>query len=370
MQPADLVYRIALGLIPGIGDVTARKLVSHTGSPEAVFRENYGNLIKIPGIGDMLARAVTEKSYLKKAEAEADFITRKKITPLFYLDDNYPKRLSECDDSPVMMYYKGNADIDAPKMLSIVGTRKATPRGRELCENIISGLATLFPDLIIVSGLAYGIDITAHKAALDCGLKTIGILAHGMKTIYPPAHRNIARDMLTSGGLLTDFISDAPAERNNFLKRNRIIAGLSGAILVVESGVKGGALVTAEMALSYSRDVMAVPGRPSDNWSAGCNRLIKRNIAALVENAGDICEFLNWTVPADITPRQAKIFCDLTPEEEAMLKIIRSEEYISLDSLSATTAKPVNEVTPILLALEMNGLITCLPGNIFKLKLA
>jgi DNA processing protein len=239
-----------------------------------------------------------------------------------------------------------------------------------LCENIISGLASSFPDLVIVSGLAYGIDITAHKAALDCGLKTIGVLAHGMKTIYPPAHRSVAREMIASGGLLTDFISDAPAERNNFLKRNRIIAGLSSALLVVESGVKGGALVTAEMALSYSRDVMAVPGRPSDNWSGGCNRLIKRNIAALVENPADICEFLNWSPPRDAKPHQTKIFHDLMPEEENLINIIKKEEYLSIDSIVAITSKPVSELTQILLSLEMNGLISCLPGNIYKLKLA
>ena len=215
MQNNDLVFKIALGLIPGVGDINARKLVTATGSVEAVFREPYGNLIKIPGIGDTMARSVIDRKYLAQAEKEADFVTAKKISTLFYLDDNYPSRLKECNDSPVIIYYLGNACLDSLKMLSVVGTRKATQRGKEICENIISHLAAIFPDIVIVSGLAYGIDITAHKAALDNGIETVAVLAHGLRTIYPPAHNAIARKMVGQGGLLTDFISDAPAEKNN-----------------------------------------------------------------------------------------------------------------------------------------------------------
>lgn len=365
MQNNDLVFKIALGLIPGVGDINARKLVAATGSVEAVFREPYGNLIKIPGIGDMMARSVADRKYLVQAEREADFITSRKITTLFYLDDEYPQRLKDCPDSPVILYYIGDACLDSVKMISVVGTRKATDRGKELCEDIIGRLAGLFPDLVIVSGLAYGIDIAAHKAALDNGIKTIAVLAHGLKTIYPPAHRSTARKIAAQGGLLTDFISDAPAEKNNFLKRNRIIAGLSPAILVVESGVKGGALVTAEMALSYNRDVMAVPGRPSDNWSGGCNRLIKRNIAALVENATDICEFLNWRKPDVEKPRQAKLFDPPDKEESEVLKLIPTEENITIDHISRLAGVPVNKISTLLLSLEMKGFVRCCPGNAY-----
>ncbi|MFO7574080.1 MAG: DNA-processing protein DprA [Bacteroidales bacterium] len=365
MQNHDLVCKIALGLIPGVGDINARKLVSATGSVEAVFREPYGNLIKIPGIGDTMARSVIDKKYLAQAEKEAAFVTSKKITTLFYLDDDYPQRLKECTDSPVMIYYLGNGDLDAVKMLSIVGTRKATTRGKDLCEDLVSQLAAMFPDLVIVSGLAYGIDITAHKAALNNGIKTVAVLAHGLRTIYPPVHTAIARKMVTRGGLLTDFISDAPAEKNNFLKRNRIIAGLSPALLVVESGVKGGALVTAEMALSYNRDVMATPGRPTDNWSGGCNRLIKRNIAALVENASDICEFLNWAKPESLSPKQPKLFENLDKNESDLLRIISCEESLTIDQISQLYGQPVNKISSVLLSLELKGAIKCCPGNAY-----
>jgi len=236
MSQTELKYKIALGLIPGIGDIFARKLVSYTGSVEAVFSETYANLVRIPGIGETLARSVAGKGYLNQAEKEAEWVTANKVRVLFYLDDDYPARLAECEDSPVTMYYMGSADLNQAKMLSVVGTRRATSRGREICENIISHLARFFPELIIVSGLAYGIDIAAHKAALESGIQTIGVLAHGLKTIYPPLHTNIAKEMVAKGGLLTDFVSDAGAERNNFLKRNRIIAGLSqGIIIVIQS---------------------------------------------------------------------------------------------------------------------------------------
>lgn len=368
MSDTELMYKIALGLIPGVGDIGARKLVSFTGSVEAVFSEPYSSLIKIPGIGENLARSISERGYLAEAEKEAIWVQEKKIETLFYLDDNYPARLKECEDSPVILFYRGNADLNAPKMISIVGTRRATTRGVEICNDIISNLALQHPDLIIVSGLAYGIDIAAHKAALGAKLKTIAVLAHGMKTIYPPLHTGVAREMTAQGGLLTDFTSNAPTERNNFLKRNRIIAGLPVALLVVESGVKGGAIVTAEMAMSYNRDVMAVPGRPSDNWSGGCNRLIKRNIAALVENAGDICEILNWSHQKPSEPLQTRLFDDFSETENEIFRLLTEREALTADEISATTQLPISKLSSILLSLEMRGAIRCHPGNIYRVK--
>ncbi|MDX9929189.1 MAG: DNA-processing protein DprA [Bacteroidales bacterium] len=367
MNDPDLIYKIALGLIPGIGDITARKLVSFAGSPEAVFREPYGRLVRIPGVGETMARAVTDKTSLAKAEKEAGYVTSKGIRVLFYLDDDYPATLKECEDSPVTLYYNGIASLNDPKMLGVVGTRRATSRGRDICESIIGTLASLFPDLVIVSGLAYGIDICAHKAALASGLRTIAVLAHGLGTIYPPAHANTAKLMSGQGGLLTDFVHDAPAERNNFLKRNRIIAGLPRGLLVVESGVKGGALVTAGMAMSYSRDVMAVPGRPSDIWSAGCNRLIKRNIAALVENASDICEVLNWEMPGNPPALQPILFDEPDEAENTVLKAIPPGEEVSADYISLLTGIPVNRLSHLLLSLEIKGMVKCCPGNLYKL---
>ena len=284
-EDISLKHKIALGLIPGIGDINARKLVSYMGSVEAVFHESYRNLVKIPGIGTSLARYISDRSYLEIAEREAEYVSLKNIKVYFYLDNDYPFRLRQCDDSPVTFFYKGTSDLNSLKILSVVGTRNATSRGRENCEKIIGGLAGGHPDLIIVSGLAYGIDIASHKAAISNNIQTIAVLAHGFKTIYPSVHRPTADTILRNGGLLSDFLSDALPERNNFIKRNRIIAGISDATLVIESGIKGGALITADIANSYNRDVLAVPGRPDDQWSAGCNNLIKTSKAALVENA-------------------------------------------------------------------------------------
>lgn len=369
MSDTELMHKIALGLIPGVGDINARKLVSYTGSVEAVFSEPYSSLVRIPGIGENLARSITERTYLAEAEKEANWVVANKVETLFYLDERYPARLRECEDSPVTLFYRGNADLDAPKMISIVGTRRATPRGIEICGDIISQLATLFPDLIIVSGLAYGIDIAAHKAALAAKLQTIAVLAHGLKTIYPPLHTNVARQMVSNGGLLTDFSSDAPTERNNFLKRNRIIAGLPVALLIVESGVKGGAVVTAEMAMSYNRDVMAVPGRPSDNWSGGCNRLIKRNIAALIENSVDICDLLNWSHDKTGNPLQTRLFDDFSDPENEVFRLLTNREALTADQISASMQLPISKLSSILLSLEMKGAIRCHPGNIYRLKL-
>jgi DNA processing protein len=368
MSDTELMHKIALGLIPGVGDISARKLVSYTGSVEAVFSEPYSSLVRIPGIGENLARSITERNYLAEAEREAKWVVANKVETLFYLDERYPARLRECEDSPVTLFYKGNADLDSPKMISIVGTRRATSRGIEICGDIISQLATLFPDLIIVSGLAYGIDIAAHKAALAAKLQTIAVLAHGLKTIYPPVHTNVARQMVSNGGLLTDFVSTAPTERNNFLKRNRIIAGLPVGLLIVESGVKGGAVVTAEMAMSYNRDVMAVPGRPSDNWSGGCNRLIKRNIAALIENAADICDLLNWSHDKTENPLQTRLFDDFSDPENEVFHLLTNRETLTADQISAAMQLPISKLSSILLSLEMKGAIRCLPGNIYRLK--
>ena len=294
MSEVSLKHKIALGLIPRIGDINARKLVSHFGSVEAIFHEPYRNLLKIPGIGSGLAKYIGDRSYLELADKEAEYVTGHNIRTYFYLDNDYPYRLRQCDDSPVVFFFKGECNLDAAKILSVVGTRNATGRGRELCDKIIGGLAIGHPDLIIVSGLAYGIDIAAHKAAIANNLQTIGVLGHGFNTIYPSIHSSTAKAITEKGGLLSDFLSDALPERNNFLKRNRIIAGISDATLVVESGIKGGALITADIAASYNRDVFAVPGRPDDQWSAGCNSLIKSNKAGLAETSDDIEYFLDW----------------------------------------------------------------------------
>ncbi len=362
-----LKHKIALGLIPHVGDISARKLVSHFGNVEAIFHESYRNLTKIPGIGSGLARYITDRSYLLAAEKEAEYVTKNNIRTFFYLDNDYPFRLRQCDDSPVVFFFRGNCDLNASKIISVIGTRSATTRGKELCEKIIAGLADRHPDLIIVSGLAYGIDITAHKSALSNNLSTIGVLANGLKTIYPSIHRSTAQAMLKNGGLLTDFLSDALPERNNFIKRNRIIAGLSDATLVVESGIKGGALITADIANSYNRDVLAVPGRPGDQWAAGCNSMIRSNKAALCESADDLEFFLNWEPGKLRQPVQRSLFSELDETEKKIYELITREGDLNIDTICRTLDLPVYKLSSLLLQMEFKGIVRCYPGNLYRI---
>jgi DNA processing protein len=365
-ESVSLKHKIALGLIPHIGDINARKLVAHFGSVEAVFSEPYRNLVKIPGIGSGLAKYITDRSYLEAAEKEAEYVTKKNIRTYFYLDNDYPFRLRQCDDSPVVFFYKGNCSLDSARMLGVVGTRSATPRGKEMCDKIIGGLAADIPDLVVVSGLAYGIDIAAHKAALAFNLPTIGVLGHGLKTIYPSMHTSTAETMLKNGGLLSDFLSDALPERNNFLKRNRIIAGLSDAVMVIESGIKGGALITADIANSYNRDVFAVPGRPDDQWSAGCNALIKSNKAALAGSAEDIEYFLDWKPEKAKPSVQRTLFPEMDETEKAIFDLLSKENELNIDTLCRALDLPVYKLSSLLLQMEFKGLIKCYPGNLYR----
>ena len=366
MSDVQLKHKIALGLIPRIGDINARKLVSHFGCVEAIFHEPYRNLTKIPGIGSGIAKYISDRSYLDTAEKEAEYVTKNNIRTYFYLDNDYPFRLRQCDDSPVVFFFRGTCNLDSLKILSIVGTRNATPRGRDLCENIIKGLAAGHPDLIIVSGLAYGIDIASHKAALVNNLQTIGVLAHGFKTIYPAIHASTAKTMMSGGGLLTDFLSDALPERNNFLKRNRIIAGLSDATLVIESGIKGGALITADIANSYNRDVFAVPGRPDDQWSAGCNSLIRTNKAFLTECSDDIEYFLNWKPQKSKPAVQRTLFSELDETEKKIFELISKQGELTIDTICRSLDMPVYKLSSLLLQMEFKGLVKCYPGNLYQ----
>jgi DNA processing protein len=368
MPEVSLKHKIALGLIPRIGDINARKLVSHFGSVEGIFHEPYRNLIKIPGIGSGIAKCISERAYLDTAEKEAEYVSNNNIRTYFYLDNDYPFRLRQCDDSPVVFFFMGNCDLNAAKILSVVGTRNATTRGRELCDKIIGGLAAGHPDLIIVSGLAYGIDIASHKAAIASNLQTIGVLGHGFKTTYPSVHASTAKALVSKGGLLSDFLSDALPERNNFLKRNRIIAGLSDATLVVESGIKGGALITADIANSYNRDVFAVPGRPDDQWSAGCNSLIRNNKAALAECSDDIEYFLDWKPEKIKPPVQRTLFSDLGETEQKIIELLTKEGELTIDSICRVIDIPIYKLSSVLLQMEFNGLVNCYPGNVYRLS--
>jgi DNA processing protein len=361
----DLKYKIGIGLIPGVGDIQARKLISYCGGVEAVFTEKKATLMKIPSVGETLAKAVTNPSVLAKAEKDVDFICKHRIRYSFYLDDDYPTRLKNCPDSPIIFFYKGNVDFEQPKIVSIVGTRQATPYGKDLCNRFVDELYQRNHHPIIVSGLAYGIDICAHRAALRNGLLTIAVLGHGLTQLYPAAHAATAREIAGQGALLTEFLSDSPIDRNNFVRRNRLIAGLADLTIVVESNIRGGALITADIANSYNRDVFACPGRLTDECSAGCNWLIKTNKANLLQSVADIEYLMGWD-NAQKTPVQKKLFPIVSPEEDAILRMLKEKGECPIDHLSVALQMPVNKLSTLLLNLELAGLVHSLPGKVYK----
>lgn len=362
------IYKIALSLIPGIGGVLARNLVSYVGSIEGVFSESKTNLLKIPGIGEVNARRIKDPEILKRAENEVLFTQKYHIDVHFYTDKTYPRRLSVCSDAPILLFSKGTMDLNKEKMISIVGTRNATNYGKNIVEELVEALAARKYNITIVSGLAYGIDIHAHKMALKNNIETIGVVAHGLDQLYPSLHKETAKKMLENGGLVSDFASQTKIDPSNFLKRNRIIAGLSDATIVVESAIKGGALVTADIASSYNRDVFAFPGRANDTYSRGCNHLIKKNVASLIEDINDLEYVLNWVKPENKKVVQSKLFIDLNSEEEKVLKLFDGKKDLFIDQISALAEMPVSKVSALLLSLEFKNIIDSLPGKMYRLK--
>ena len=356
-----------MSLVPGIGSVLARNLIAYTGSVEAVFHEKKQNLLKIPGIGTNLVDKIQDKSTFNKTESELKFIEKYNIQPCFYLDKNYPVLLKEAADAPVLFYLKGNVDVNAAKILSIVGTRNASPYGKLMCEQLIAELSERKHNVLIVSGLAYGIDICAHKTALKYGLPTIGVLAHGLDSIYPVAHKKTAKEMLENGGLISEYTSETKLFPKNFVKRNRIIAGLSYATIVVESGKKGGSLISAQLANSYNRDVFAFPGRIGDKYSEGCNFLIKSNQAALVESVLDLEYVLGWEKEKGQTQTQRKLFYSFTVEEQKLVDVLNANNQVFIDDISLQTGIAVQRVSSLLLNLEFAGIVKSLPGKMYQL---
>lgn len=364
----NLNYIIALSLIPGIGSITAKSLIAYAGSAEQVFREKEKALRQIPGVGSVLANNITHCDVMKRAGQEVEFVQKNDIKALFYLDEQYPQRLRGCSDAPLVLFVKGDPFLNCPKVISIVGTRHATDYGKHLVDQFISSLAERGYRALIVSGLAYGIDIQSHKAALRSGLPTVAVLGHGLEMVYPSLHTPIAREMCEKqGGLVTDFLSNSPVDRTNFLRRNRIIAGLADATIVVESAKKGGALVTADIANSYNRDVFAFPGKVGDPYSEGCHFLIKSNRAVLMESVSDLEYVMNWS-PAQSQPDavQPCLFYDYTPDEKLIVDLLRSDGATAIDLICIKTALPMNRVSPTLLNLEFAGIVKGLPGKVFK----
>lgn len=368
MTDDHLKYKIGITLIPGIGSINAKKLVAYTGSVEAVFKEKKKDLIKIPGIGTQLVDNIINQNILTQAEKEVEFINKYNISYHFYLDDDYPARLKNCEDGPVMLYYKGETNFNQAKVLSIVGTRNATDYGKNWCNQFLDELKARNHQVLIVSGLAYGIDICAHRAALRNGFETVAVLGHGLATLYPSVHKATAREITKQGALVSDFVSDTPPDRNNFVKRNRIVAGIADATLVVESGIKGGALITADMAGSYNRDVFALPGRSTDTYSHGCNWLIKTNKAALIESIEDLEYALNWEPPGTKKQEiQTALFAEITEDEKRIVNILRESGELPIDLICMHADMPTSKISAMLLNLEFAGLVRSLPGKVYRL---
>ncbi len=366
----DLLYQISLTLLPNIGDVIGKKLVSYCGGVEAIFKEKKTNLLKIPGIGSKIVDGIVNQNVFRIAEAEIAFIEKHQITPLFYLDKAYPWRLKQCVDNPILLYTKGNLNLNAERILAVVGTRRITDYGKEITEKIVKEFAG-DNQVLIVSGLAYGVDSAAHKAAVDAKIPTAGVLAHGLDRIYPAQNAALAKKMLENGGWVSDYKSGTNPDRENFPSRNRIIAGLADAVLVIEAAEKGGALITAEIANSYNRDVFAVPGRTTDLYSIGCNNLIRQNKAALVQGAGDIRYFMNW-MQTDRNLKQPQsiqksLFVELSANEKTIYDILSEKDGCGIDEICISSNLSISKAAEALLNMEFAGILRTLPGKIYRL---
>ncbi len=371
MNDKEKLYMLALTRTPGIGLISARNLLSAAGSATDIAMRGKELAKEIPGLSDKAVKSLNSPEILRLCEAELQFAEKNGICCITPSDEAYPSRLRECPDAPLVLFYKGNADLNSLRIISIVGTRNATEYGKESCAVFVRELKSLVPDVIIVSGLAYGIDIHAHRAALENRLPTIGVLAHGLDRIYPAVHRRTAVEMLSHGGLITEFTSGTIPDRQNFVRRNRIVAGMSDATVIIESAIKGGSLITADIAGSYHRECFAFPGRINDVYSAGCNELIRQNRAVLLQSAEEFVKAMCWDVEKKVPKAiQRQIFPELSPEEETVVDMLRKRpEGQQINSLVVETNIAINRLTGILFELEMKGIIRSLAGGIYKLLL-
>lgn len=361
----DLLYQIALTDVPNIGPVQSKVLIEIFGSAEAIFKAKKSELETIEGIGAIKAKAIKNYENFAAAEDELAFIDRYKIQPLFITDPAYPKRLLHCYDSPTLLYYRGNADLNTSKIINIIGTRSNTEYGKYLTEKLIEELQHL--QVLIVSGLAYGIDAIAHKAALANNSTTVGVLAHGLDIIYPENHTALAKQMVQNGGLLTEYRKDTKPDKHNFPMRNRIVAGMSDATIVVETPIKGGSMITAELANGYNRDVFAFPGKTTDTKSAGCNYLIKNNKAILLENAQQIIETLGWAEKKVKKKVQKELFIQLTDDEQIIVNILKEKDTVHIDEMYQKSKLTSSSIAATLLNLEFQNVLQSLPGKMYKL---
>ncbi|MHC0439554.1 DNA-processing protein DprA [Flavobacterium sp. 3-210] len=364
MSDQDLFYLLALLKVDGVGDIMAKKLLTHCGSAEAVFKTKAIQIAAIDGVGSILLKNLKDKSIFEKASKELEFIHADQINVSYFQDENYPDRLKHCIDSPVLLFTSGNIDLKNKKVISIVGTRQVTSYGIDFCKKLIEDLVPLDP--VIVSGFAYGVDIVSHQLAMENNLQTIGVLAHGLNQIYPKTHKKYIAKMEENGGFITEFWSSSNPDKEKFVRRNRIVAGMTEATIVIESADKGGSLITANLANDYNREVFAVPGRVTDRYSQGCNNLIKTQKANVLTSAADLIYVLNWDLENKPKTIQRQLFVELNPDEECIYNFLIKNGKELLDIIALECDFPIFKISGILLNMELKGLIRPLPGKMFE----
>ena len=371
----EIFYAMALTRLTNFNYQQALELYRAMGSAQMLFehRNDIGDILK--DCSPRLMEALKDwDEPMRRAEAELRFMEEHRVRAITLNSDDYPQRLTECPDAPIILYYSGNADLNQAKVISVVGTRQITVYGQDLIRRFISELKRFCPQALIVSGLAYGVDINAHRQALENGYETVGVLAHGLDQIYPYRHRDTAAEMLNHGGLLTEFMSQTNADRPNFVRRNRIVAGMADAVILVESAAKGGGLITAEIAQSYDRSVFAFPGNVGQPFSEGCNNLIRDNGAALISNAQDFVKAMGWMDEslrqrANADGIERNLFPELTPEEQQVVDLLQQTNDLQLNIITVKTGIPIGRLTALLFQLEMKGVVRPMAGGTYHLML-
>jgi DNA processing protein len=363
---SELLNQLALTLVPNIGDVQAKILINHFGDASSIFKTKKTLLEKIEGIGEVRAKSIKEFNDFHLAEHELKFVEKYNIKTLFLTDGDYPKRLLNCYDSPTLLFYKGNANLNASKVLAVVGTRSYTDYGKQFTEKLVKDLSE--QNILIISGLAHGIDAIAHKAALKNALPTVGVVGHGLDKVYPSENTNLAKDMVKDGGgILSEFFSGTKPDKHNFPLRNRVVAGLSDATVVIETNIKGGSMITAKLADAYNRDVFAVPGRTTDKTSSGCNHLIKYNKAILLTDADELLEVLGWTEKKKEKKQQKELFIELSAEEKQIVQLLQEKETVHIDEINLRSGLSSSSAAAAILNLELQNVVASLPGKMYKL---
>lgn len=373
MNEQEVYYTIALTRMTGFSFQVALQLRREMGSAKAVYEQRHDLRQVMPAISDRLSGTLQNwDDALARAAREMEFMQKHHIRCLCYGDADYPQRLAECPDAPLALYYLGSADINRRRVVSIVGTRHCTAYGQDLIRHFVADLRLSCPDVLIVSGLAYGVDVCAHRQALENGFDTIGVLAHGLDELYPPRHRDTALQMVRQGGLLTEYMSETRADKLNFVKRNRVVAGVSDATILVESAAKGGGLITTHIAQDYNRAVMAYPGPVGAPYSEGCNNLIRDNVAQLITSAADFVAIMGWQDDAELQRIKAvgierELFPNLSPEEQAVVRKLDEAGDLQLNHLSVMLDRPIGQLSALLFQLEMKGVVRPMAGGKYHL---